>query len=80
MELALSEMDGPEFYEWLSVHRPELVSRVIVMTASQEREEFRRFLEEFAPPVVHKPPSRDALIAAVSKLSREASEQRAATP
>ncbi len=75
MELALPEMDGPEFFEWLSENRPELTSRVVVMTASQEREEFRRFLELHSPPVVHKPPSREALLAAVSKVSRNVEQE-----
>lgn len=66
MELDLPEMDGLQFYAWLTEHHPELTNKVVVATAAQEREKFRDFLRDCTLVVLHKPLSTEALFNAVS--------------
>ena len=66
MELELPEMDGPEFYRWLTAHHPELTNRIVVATAAQEREKYRDFLKDSSLVILHKPMGTEALLEAVA--------------
>lgn len=67
-ELALPELDGPDFIAWLRENRPEVAGRVVVATAAQERPEYRAFLEAYDGVVLHKPLGHDALLGAVTEV------------
>lgn len=77
LELALPEMDGADFYRWALVHKPHLKDRIVFLTAAQERDEYRRFLEEFSPPIIHKPSSRERLLGVLSNVVRSEAERKA---
>lgn len=70
MELDLPELDGPDFYAWLKARHPQLSTRVIVSTAAQDRERFRRFIETHEFTVLHKPLNKDALLSALRALAQ----------
>jgi two-component system NtrC family sensor kinase len=77
LELALPEMDGPEFYRWALSNKPHLKDRIVFLTAAQERDEYRRFLQEFSPPIIHKPPSRERLLGVLVNVVRSEAERKA---
>ncbi len=73
MELELSEMDGPTFFDWLAEHQPRLAERTIIATAAQERPEYREFLNQHELTVLEKPLTQDSLLLAVSQKLQETS-------
>lgn len=67
-ELALPELDGPDFYAWLASKRSDVSRRVLFLTAAQENARYADFLEAGVAPVVFKPVSREDLMTAVARL------------
>ncbi len=65
-ELALPELDGPQFIQWLRENQPQVAERIVIATAAQEREEYRKFLDGYRGVVLHKPIGQDALLQALT--------------
>lgn len=70
-ELALPELDGPDFIRWLRENKPHIADHVVIATAAQEREEYRTFLESYAGVVLHKPLGQDALLRALTGVMQD---------
>jgi two-component system NtrC family sensor kinase len=68
-ELALPEIEGPDFYEWLRLSRPTLLERIIFLTGAQERKDFAQFLRDHPLRVLHKPPSAQSLLRALRDVA-----------
>ncbi|MCB9685814.1 MAG: response regulator [Alphaproteobacteria bacterium] len=54
-DLVMPPYDGPKVYQWIVEHQPELVGRVIFMTAGAFTNAQRTFLHAITNPVLHKP-------------------------
>lgn len=60
-DLMMPELTGMEVYEWLRVHKPEVVSRVVIATGGANSRRARRFLNTVDPPLLPKPFTRRQL-------------------
>ncbi|MEQ1565032.1 MAG: response regulator [Myxococcota bacterium] len=54
-DLVMTNVSGMDVHRWVSLHRPELLERVIFMTAGAFAAEVREFLATVSNPVLHKP-------------------------
>jgi len=66
-ELALLELDGVHFYEWLKNFQPDLAARLVFATGAHERAEYRSFLDASGVSVLPKPFTQADLLAAVAR-------------
>jgi signal transduction histidine kinase/CheY-like chemotaxis protein len=70
LELDLPETDGRALLAWLTLHRPALSRRALVVTSAGSRPEYEAFLRTYKGPVLHKPVHGDALLTAIDLLPR----------
>lgn len=54
-DLVMGSVHGTDVYRWIAKHRPELLERVIFMTAGAFTADIRDFLSKVTNPVLHKP-------------------------
>lgn len=54
-DLVMGTVNGMDVYRWIKEHRPELLPKVIFMTAGAFTGEVRDFLSHVTNPVLHKP-------------------------
>jgi CheY-like chemotaxis protein len=78
-EIALPEVDGPEFFAWIARESPELLDRIVVATAAQERTRYHDFLRRQKPTVLHKPLTRERVLSAVRQAANPKANSRSAS-
>lgn len=54
-DLVMAHVNGIDVYRWLQQHRPDMLDRLIFMTAGAFTVEVRDFLAHVSNPVMHKP-------------------------
>jgi len=54
-DIRMPDGDGPELYDWLSAHRPELIDRIGFITGDTLGPSAGRFLAQTGCPVIEKP-------------------------
>jgi CheY-like chemotaxis protein len=54
-DLVMAHVNGIDVHRWIKQHRPELLERLIFMTAGAFTVEVRDFLAHVSSPVMHKP-------------------------
>jgi CheY-like chemotaxis protein len=65
-ELALPELDGPEFYSWLCRERPMLARRTVFVTADSTTARYEDFVANLKNPVLTKPVNAATLMDAIN--------------
>jgi putative two-component system response regulator len=78
-EIALPEVDGPEYFAWIARESPELLDRIVVATAAQERTRYHDFLRRQKPTVLHKPLTRERVLSAVRQAANPKANSRSAS-
>ncbi len=66
-DLAMPELDGPSLYRELERRWPQVLGRLIFMTANAESDDYERFLRETGVPVMAKPFNLTDLCQAVER-------------
>jgi CheY-like chemotaxis protein len=57
-DLRMPEMDGLMFYRQVQVEHPELVSRIVFLTAHAASDEYASFIRDMGAPLLPKPFSK----------------------
>jgi len=68
-DLRMPGVSGPELYDWLCEHRPELLSRLIVATGDAVSQDAADFVQRTACPVLQKPFELTELRALVQRVA-----------
>ena len=68
-DLRMPGVSGTELYDWLRVHRPELLSRLIVATGDAVSQDAADFVQRTACPVLQKPFELSELRALVHRIT-----------
>jgi two-component system, cell cycle sensor histidine kinase and response regulator CckA len=68
-ELDLPDVSGPELWQWLSDHRPELCSRTMFFTSPAVVAEYLAFASLLPHPVLEKPVNRDTITKALERIT-----------
>jgi signal transduction histidine kinase len=68
LELDLPGADGRELLAWLEQQRPELYSRVLIVTSAASKAQYEPFLQKHRGPVLHKPVSGEQLLGELAQL------------
>ncbi len=66
-DLRMPMMDGPAFYRQLRAEHPELVDRVVFMTAHAKMDEYAAFVQDVGAPLLIKPFPREDLDAILAR-------------
>ena len=74
-DLEMPHMCGDELVAWVAANRPELVSRIVVVTGrARAFQSDRKWLESFdAARIVRKPASADVLISTIERAAKRSS-------
>ncbi len=73
-DLEMPRMTGDELVGWLATNRPDLVSRVVIVTGGAKFLERQEWLDAFdSSRIVRKPSNPDDLIRAIERVAKEAS-------
>lgn len=68
-DLRMPGVSGTELYDWLRMHRPELLSRLIVATGDAVSQDAAEFVQRTACPVLQKPFELSELRALVQQIT-----------
>jgi signal transduction histidine kinase/CheY-like chemotaxis protein len=69
-DVAMPEVDGKQFYGWLSEQRPELARRTIFVSAAAGDPRYAEFFARVQNPSLEKPVSREGLLGAIDDVLR----------
>ena len=67
-DIRMPSMNGVEFLEWASGHRPELLPKVVFMTGDAGQSALNAAVERAKRPVLRKPFSLETLLTSASKI------------
>lgn len=67
-DLRMPEMDGPAFYRQMRAEHPELVDRIVFMTAHAKIDEYAVFVRDVRAPLLTKPFPREDLDAILARM------------
>jgi DNA-binding NtrC family response regulator len=62
------EIDGADVHEWLKLHRPEMVKRMLFVTGDIVNEETAQILRRTGVPCIEKPFRVNELVSAVKEV------------
>jgi CheY-like chemotaxis protein len=60
-DLRMPKMDGPTFYRQVQAEHPDLVERIVFMTAHLKIDEYAQFIQDVGAPLLNKPFPREDL-------------------
>ena len=61
-DIRMPSMNGVQFLEWLTAHRPDLLPKTVFMTGDGRSSELNAHIERAGQPVLRKPFTLDALV------------------
>jgi CheY-like chemotaxis protein len=67
-DLRMPELDGPAFYRQIQAERPELVSRIVFLTAHAASKEFATFIRDAGVPLLRKPIPKEDLDETLARM------------
>jgi signal transduction histidine kinase/CheY-like chemotaxis protein len=67
-DIRMPSMNGVEFLEWLTAHRPDLLQKTVFMTGDGRSSELNAHIERAGHPVLRKPFTLDALLKMTSGI------------
>ncbi len=79
-ELSLPETDGQELFEWVRRERPKLASRTVFVSTEVTLQRYESFVSGLRSPVLTKPVTSSALLAALNDTAGSASTNGAPLP